>query len=94
METRKKSLIYWVPTELGGKITFPTLKYSTAAHFLNDEPDNDWSVILEIIEKVEEYIYSCFISFLVPDKAPIHLLESGNKFELFESKKVADGEVL
>ncbi|MFC3800978.1 hypothetical protein [Cohnella sp. GCM10012308] len=94
MVDRKNALITWIPTEKGGKRTFPSNYYSTAAHFRNDEPRQDWSVNLEVIKKIEKFKYLCYIEFLFPESAPSSLLVSGSKFELFEAKKVADGEVL
>ncbi|MNI42026.1 hypothetical protein D3C73_962960 [compost metagenome] len=86
--------IQWVPTELGGKNRFPLKYYSTAAHFLTDDPEQDWSVYLVIESNQENYVTICDFRFNFSDRAPQSLIYIGSKFELFESGKVGDGEII
>ncbi|MDF9845534.1 MULTISPECIES: hypothetical protein [unclassified Paenibacillus] len=94
MDNKVIARINWIPTEQGGKKRFPLTKYSTAAHFHGDEEGQDWSVVLSIISNNDNYETLCSIKFLFPEKAPGHLLVAGNKFELYELGKVADGEII
>lgn len=86
--------IHWIPTEQGGKDRFPLTEYSTAAHFSSDVDGQDWSVVLKDISHHENYESVCSLSFLFQDQVPKNLVYVGSKFELFESRKVADGEII
>lgn len=86
--------INWLPTESGGKDRFPLKNYSTAAHFYADVEGQDWSIALKVISNQDNYESICSFSFLFQDIAPKNLIFIGSKFELFESKKVADGEII
>ncbi|MCD1260539.1 hypothetical protein B5M42_017190 [Paenibacillus athensensis] len=86
--------INWIPTEQGGKNRFPIRDYSTVAHFLEDDPEQGWSVVLKIDANPESYMSICDLSFLFPERIPKNLIHVGSKFMLFESKKVADGEII
>ncbi|MBW7477843.1 hypothetical protein K0T92_24340 [Paenibacillus oenotherae] len=94
MDQKIIARINWVPTEQGGKKRFPLIEYSTAAQFLVDEVGQGWSVVLKIVSNHDNYETICDFSFLFPDRAPKRLLFVGSKFELYESKKVADGEII
>jgi hypothetical protein len=83
-----------VPTELGGKNRFPLHEYSTAAHFFDDEPNQDWSVVLKVESNLDNYVTICDFSFLFPERAPDKLIYIGSKFELIESGVVANGEII
>ncbi|GAB6988154.1 hypothetical protein [Paenibacillus pini] len=86
--------IRWVPTDQDGKKRFPLTEYSTAAHFHTDENGQDWSVVLKNFSSHNNYEMICDLCFLFPDNVPNRLLFIGSKFELYESKKVADGEII
>ncbi|MNZ90661.1 hypothetical protein D3C78_1096300 [compost metagenome] len=86
--------INWIPTEQGGKNFFPLIGYSTAAHFHADVEGQDWSIVLKVLSIQDNYESICGVSFLFPDRVPEFLLFIGSKFELYESKKVADGEII
>ncbi|MDQ8738841.1 hypothetical protein [Paenibacillus sp. LHD-38] len=94
MHRRVRAKIKWVPTEQGGKKRFPIKEYSTASHFLDDDPNQGWSVILKIELNMDNYVSICDFSFLFPERAPQTIIYVGSKFELFESRKVADGEII
>lgn len=86
--------VNWVSVEEGGKKRIPMTEYSTAAHFHCDEDGRDWSVILKFISHNGTNETTCSLNFLFPESAPQNLLNVGSKFDLFESKKVADGEII
>ncbi|MWC29496.1 hypothetical protein [Paenibacillus sp. MMS18-CY102] len=86
--------INWVPTECGGKKRFPLREYSTAAHFHADEADRDWSVVLIMREHLDNYEMICDLAFLFEDAESSCLIYVGSTFELYESKKVADGIII
>ncbi|WP_339311127.1 hypothetical protein [Paenibacillus sp. FSL M7-0896] len=94
MDNKVVARVSWIPTEQGGKKRFPLINYSTAAHFHYDVADRDWSVVLNIISNYDNYETLCNIEFLFPEKAPGNLLFVGSKFELYEHRKVADGEII
>lgn len=96
MNIRVVAIVRWIPTEQGGKKRFPAqnAEYSTAAHFLDDEDGQDWSVVLKILSNHDNYEATCEFRFLFPERAPESLLFLGSKFELYEAKKVADGEIV
>jgi hypothetical protein len=91
--------IHWLPAAEGGR-KHPPLgsRYSTAARFEKEAkkwPQEAWSIVAEFSKEVGDS--SCVeaeIRFLTPE-APAHLLEPGNKFELYEGRRlVARGEIL
>jgi hypothetical protein len=87
--------IRWVPTEQGGRKRLPSTGYSTAAQFLADEEGQGWSIILNMVDyKYENFETICGVSFLFPERVPNSVIYVGSKFELFEAKKVADGEII
>ncbi len=94
LQKKAKAKILWIPTEQGGKKRFPITEYSTAAHFQGDNPNEGWSVILKIESNLNNYVSICEFSFLFPERAPQTLVYVGSKFELYESRKVADGEII
>ncbi|GGA10553.1 hypothetical protein GCM10008018_64870 [Paenibacillus marchantiophytorum] len=62
--------------------------------FINEECDNMWSLVGEIVEQATENSDAVArITFLVED-APHYLLYEGNKFELWDGKTVGVGEVI
>ncbi|MNI85335.1 hypothetical protein D3C73_1423180 [compost metagenome] len=75
---------------------FPTVntEYSSAAHFLVDEEGKDWSVVLRVLFNPSYYESICEFRFLFPENAPTKLLINGSKFKLYESRKVADCEIV
>jgi hypothetical protein len=94
-----KAKICWIPPEDGGRKKPPIgPKYSTVVQFENDSTDwlkEAWSVVIEFHETPNESL--CIIanlSFLV-EEAPHHFLAVGNRFKLFEGRRVvATGEVI
>jgi hypothetical protein len=89
-----KAKVHWLPVEDGGKKRLPIGKYSTAAHFLDDEAGQGWSVILQIESDEGNYVTVCDFGLLFPDRVPKALIYVGSKFELFEARKVAEGAIV
>jgi hypothetical protein len=91
--------IHWLPAAEGGRKHPPRgARYSTAARFEKEAekwPQEAWSIVAEFTKELDDS--SCVeaeIRFLTPE-APAHLLEPGNRFELYEGRRlVARGEVL
>ena len=96
---RVSAKLIWIPFEEGGRRQVPHGSlYSTVARFekeIDKWPIEAWSIVLESMKTLENpNSMLAEIRFLVQN-APVDLLESGNKFELFEGHKlVARGEVL
>jgi len=91
--------ICWVSAAEGGREPPPIgSRYSTVARFEQEAekwPKEAWSIVAEFTKKADALLnVEAELRFLAPD-APSHLLQPGNKFELFEgSRLVARGEIL
>lgn len=64
-----------------------------ALRYLSDQTEA-WSVVLKINSNYDDYITICDFCFLFPERAPQELVYIGSQFELFESRKVAEGEII
>ena len=91
--------IRWIEAENGGPKTLPTgTHYVTSARFEQEKgkwPREVWSLVMDFNEPLtSSRCVTADVHFLAPD-APQYLLNSGDKFELFEgSMCVAKGEVI
>ena len=99
MPRKVTAIIHWIPAAEGGR-KHPPLGpcYSTVARFEQEAekwPQEAWSIVAEFTnERDDSSCVEAEIRFLAPD-APSHLLEPGNRFELYEGRRlVARGEVL
>jgi hypothetical protein len=92
------AVVYWVPTEAGGRRTLPQPGlYSTVARFEDEEtwPHEAWSVVLDIDRFYRGGRYAHGSIQFLSENAPQHLLHGGSRFELLEGKRrVAKGVVL
>lgn len=95
LEKHVKAKITWLPLELSGRKTFPQGKYSTAARFRDLPSGEAWSVNIIAVTEIDTERSGVYdLCFLFGTDAPEHILYSGHAFELFESRKVADGVIL
>jgi hypothetical protein len=90
--------VCWVPETEGGRRIPPTgHRYVMVAKFADDNtwPDEAWSLVVDLSESpLGSHCTTANVRFLVP-QAPVHLLTTGSKFELFEGRRcVATGEIL
>jgi len=98
MPRRTIAKINWLSVTEGGRQHPPSgPRYSTLARFEKEStkwPEIAWSIVADFKNESDSSSIEVEISFLSPD-APLHLLEPGNKFELYEGRRlVARGEVL
>lgn len=72
-------------------------RYSTPARFEKEStkgPEVAWSIVADFKNQLDSSSIEAKISFLSSD-APSHLLEPGNRFELYAGRRlVARGEVI
>jgi hypothetical protein len=90
--------IHWLSAAEGGRQYPPSgPRYSTLARFEKEStkwPEVAWSIVADFKNQLDSSSIEAEINFLSPD-APLHLLECGNRFELYEGHRlVAHGEVL
>ena len=95
-----KAKIRWTTAEDGGRKAPPSgPRYSAVARFESEAakwPHEAWSIMAELPGPPDESLeVIADIHLLAPDKAPAHLLQAGNRFDLFEGTRlVARGEIL
>lgn len=101
MNPTARAKIQWIHQLEGGRAgPFHGRRYSTVVRFDADakgRPDEMWSLVVEFdreTDSVQEPAASATVWFLV-EAAPHHALEVGNRFGLFEGKRmVARGEIV
>ncbi|MBI5880046.1 MAG: hypothetical protein HZB53_20545 [Chloroflexi bacterium] len=99
MNPTVKAIIRWTPREAGGRQAPPVgPRYSTVAHFAEDQSDihlEAWGIVAEFDEAQTRTDGTLVrIRFLSSD-GPVQYLHPGSRFELYEGKQVvARGEVL
>ena len=91
--------LQWVRPEQGGRQAPPSgSRYSTVSRF---EQQRDtwrkeaWSLVIEWTEPPDASLTHRVSARFLVEKAPEHLLTTGNRFELMEGERVvATGEIL
>jgi hypothetical protein len=90
-----RAKICWTSIELSGKKILPKGTYSTASFFEGMPAGEGWSVTIHPETQPDENRCAIYdLCFLFGEDAPEDLLYTGNTFELFEGKKVANGVIL
>jgi hypothetical protein len=93
-----RAVIEWLRPEDGGRSTLPAKgRYATIAKFSGQErwPEEAWTLVAELAEPPDYSRRSVATIHFLADEAPHHLLARGNRFELFEGRRVvARGEVV
>ena len=94
-----KAKVCWTAGEDGGRESIPLEgAYCTVARFelaWDQYPREAWSLVLQMLSSLDESrCLTAEVRFLNPD-GPMHLLQSGSRFELYEGyRRVAKGRVL
>jgi hypothetical protein len=98
MKKQVRAKIYWLSPEEGGRSSLPIgLRYVTVATFADgpELPPILWSLVVEASVSFKQNEWNrVVVSFLNPENAPHHLLKQGQRFQLYEGKRlVATGEI-